>query len=68
MKPRRWSCSAPGVCRTRPGGGWAHSSPVSLGADVLLYGWPSRSAEGKLHVGYHSGLSPAEVLVPMIVA
>ena len=41
---------------------------VSLGADVLLYGWPSRSAEGKLHVGYHSGLSPAEVLVPMIVA
>ena len=41
---------------------------VSLGADVLLYGWPSRSGEGKLHVGYHSGLSPAEVLVPLIVA
>lgn len=41
---------------------------VSLGADVLLYGWLSRSDEGKLHVGYHSGLSPAEVLVPLVVA
>ncbi len=41
---------------------------VSLGADVLLYGWPTRSAEGKPHVGYHSGLSPAEVLVPLVVA
>ena len=41
---------------------------VSLGADVLLYGWPSRSGEDKLHVGYHSGLSPAEVLVPLVVA
>ena len=41
---------------------------VSLGADVLLYGWPTRSSEGKPHVGYHSGLSPEEVLVPLVVA
>ena len=41
---------------------------VSLGADVFLYGWPSRSKEGKPFVGHHSGLSPAEVLVPLIVA
>ena len=41
---------------------------VSLGADVFLYGWPSRSEGAKLHVGYHSGLTPAEVLVPLIVA
>ena len=41
---------------------------VSLGADVFLYRWQSRSAEGELHVGYHSGLSPSEMLVPLIVA
>ena len=39
-----------------------------LGADVFLYGWPTRSKGAKLHVGYHSGLTPAEVLVPLIVA
>ena len=41
---------------------------VSLGPDVFLYGWPTRSKGAKLHGGYHSGLTPAEVLVPLIVA
>ncbi len=41
---------------------------VSSAADVLLYEWPSRAAEDKLFVGYHSGLTPAEMLVPLILA
>ncbi len=40
---------------------------VSLGADVFLYGWPTQSTEDEIHVGQHSGLTPAEMLVPMIV-
>ncbi len=40
---------------------------LSCGADVLLYEWPRRQGKGAPHVGYHSGLSEAEMLVPLVV-
>ena len=39
---------------------------VSRGADVMLFGRAVRS--GPALVGYHSGLTPAEMLIPLIVA
>ena len=41
---------------------------LSAGADVILYDWPSRSEEDDPFVGYHSGLTPAEMLIPLIFA
>ena len=41
---------------------------MSAGPDVLLYDWPSRAAEGMVFVGHHSGLSPAEMRIPLIIA
>ena len=40
---------------------------LSCGADVLVYEWPRRSGGSAPHVGYHSGLSEAEMLVPLVV-
>ena len=39
---------------------------ISCGADVLLYE-RTRTATGAPHVGYHSGLSEEEMLVPLVV-
>ena len=41
---------------------------VSTGADILLYDWPSRSADDPPFPGHHSGLTPAEMLVPLLIA
>ncbi len=41
---------------------------LSCGVDVILYDWPSRSEDDHPFVGYHSGLTPAEMLIPLIVA
>ena len=41
---------------------------LSSGADVILYDWPSRSEDDQPFVGYHSGLTPAEMRIPLIVA
>ena len=41
---------------------------LSAGVDVILYDWPSRSEDDQPFVGYHSGLTPAEMLIPLIVA
>ena len=41
---------------------------VSAGPDVLLYDWPSHDHNKPPHVGHHSGLSPAEVRIPLVVA
>ena len=57
--PGRLSCET----RTRLGTFIA----LSCGADVLVYEWPRRSGRGAPHVGYHSGLSEAEMLVPLVV-
>ncbi len=40
---------------------------LSRGADVLVYEWPRRYGGSAPHVGYHSGLSEAEMLVPLVV-
>jgi predicted AlkP superfamily pyrophosphatase or phosphodiesterase len=40
---------------------------IAKGADVLLYAWPSRDPTMQPFVGHHSGLSPAEVRIPLIV-
>ena len=40
---------------------------LSRGADVLVYEWPRRPGGGVPHVGYHSGLSEEEMLVPLVV-
>ena len=40
---------------------------LSTGADVLLYKWPCRPGTAAPHVGYHSGLSEEEMLVPLVV-
>ncbi len=40
---------------------------LSKGIDVLLYDSPARVPSGKRLVGHHSGLSPAEIFVPLIV-
>ena len=41
---------------------------ISAGADVVLYDWPLRDEDDEPFVGYHSGLTPAEMLIPLIVA
>ena len=41
---------------------------ISAGADVLLYAWPSRDPKRPIPVGHHSGLSPAEMRIPLIIA
>ena len=41
---------------------------LSSGVDVILYDWPTRSKDDQPFVGYHSGLTPAEMLIPLIVA
>ena len=41
---------------------------LSSGVDVILYDWPTRSEDDQPFVGYHSGLTPAEMLIPLIVA
>ena len=40
---------------------------LSKGIDVLLYDSPSRMPSNKRLVGHHSGLSPAEIFVPLII-
>ena len=40
---------------------------LSKGIDVLLYDAPSRGSSSKRLIGHHSGLSPAEIFVPLIV-
>lgn len=40
---------------------------LSKGIDVLLYDSPSRAPSGKRLIGHHSGLSPAEIIVPLII-
>lgn len=41
---------------------------ISAGSDVVLYDWPFRTEEDQPFVGYHSGLTPAEMLIPLIIA
>ena len=41
---------------------------IAAGEDVLLYAWPSRDPSRPPHVGHHSGLTPAEVRIPLIIA
>ena len=41
---------------------------LSSGVDVILYDWPTRSKDDQPFVGYHSGLTPAEMLIPLIIA
>ena len=41
---------------------------ISAGADVVLYDWPSRTEDDQPFVGYHSGLTPAEMQIPLIIA
>ena len=41
---------------------------ISAGADVVLYDWPSRKEDDQPFVGYHSGLTPAEMQIPLIIA
>ena len=41
---------------------------LSAGADVILYDWPFRSEDDQPFAGYHSGLTPAEMLIPLIIA
>ena len=35
---------------------------------MILYDWPSRSEDDQPFVGYHSGLTSAEMLIPLMVA
>ncbi|MDA1347665.1 MAG: alkaline phosphatase family protein [Chloroflexi bacterium] len=41
---------------------------ISAGADVLLYAWPSRDPNRPIPIGHHSGLSPSEMRIPLIIA
>ncbi|MCI0438284.1 MAG: alkaline phosphatase family protein [Chloroflexi bacterium] len=41
---------------------------ISRGADLLDYRWPDKKDDGAPKVSHHSGLSPDEMLVPLIVA
>jgi predicted AlkP superfamily pyrophosphatase or phosphodiesterase len=41
---------------------------ISAGADVLLYAWPGRDPKRPIPIGHHSGLSPSEMRIPLIIA
>ncbi len=41
---------------------------ISRGADLLDYRWPNKKDEGPPKVSHHSGLTPDEIMVPLIVA
>jgi hypothetical protein len=41
---------------------------ISAGADVLLFPWTAPPTKGPPSVSHHSGLTPAEMRVPLVVA